>query len=87
MELRACGNALPTRFWINRIYFLAFSFTHFSACPITLFADSPQALYLTPLCSFGSPQEFVEGGILRGFRDFLKSDVFGVGHGHTLRFQ
>jgi hypothetical protein len=35
----------------------------------------------------GSPQEFVEGGILRGFRDFLKSDVFGVGHGHTLRFQ
>ena len=36
---------------------------------------------------FGSPQEFVGGGILRGFPDFLKSDVFGVGHGHALRFQ
>jgi hypothetical protein len=35
----------------------------------------------------GSPQEFVGGAILRGFPDFLKSDVFGVGHGHTLRFQ
>lgn len=35
----------------------------------------------------GSPQEFVESGILRGLPGFLKSDVFGVGHGHALRFQ
>jgi hypothetical protein len=36
---------------------------------------------------FGSPQEFVRSGILRGFPDFLKSDVFSVGHSHALRFQ
>jgi hypothetical protein len=35
----------------------------------------------------GSPQEFVRSSILRGFRSFLKGDVFGVGHCHTLRFQ
>jgi ABC-type polysaccharide/polyol phosphate transport system ATPase subunit len=35
----------------------------------------------------GSPPEFVKSGILRGFPGFLKSDVFGVGYGHTLRFQ
>jgi hypothetical protein len=35
----------------------------------------------------GSPQEFVRSCILRGFPGFLKSDVFGVGHGHALRFQ
>jgi hypothetical protein len=35
----------------------------------------------------GSPQEFVRSGILRGFPDFLKSDVFSVGHSHALRFQ
>jgi len=34
-----------------------------------------------------SQQDFVAGGILRGFPEFLKSDVFGVSHGHTLRFQ
>src|ERR1035441_433528 len=33
------------------------------------------------------PQEFVRSGILRGFPDFLKSDVFSVGHSHALRFQ
>ena len=36
---------------------------------------------------WGSPQEFVRSGILRGFPDFLKSDVFSVGHSHALRFQ
>jgi hypothetical protein len=36
---------------------------------------------------YGSPQELVRSGILRGFPGFLKSDVFGVGHGHALRFQ
>jgi len=35
----------------------------------------------------GSPQEFVGRRILRGLPGFLKSDVFGVGHGHALRFQ
>jgi hypothetical protein len=35
----------------------------------------------------GSPQELGKSVILRGFPGFLKSDVFGVGHGHTLRFQ
>ena len=34
--------------------------------------------------NFGSPQEFVRSGILRGFPDFLKSDVFSVGHSHAL---
>jgi len=34
-----------------------------------------------------SEQEFVRSGILRGFLDFLKNDVFGVRDGHTLRFQ
>jgi hypothetical protein len=36
---------------------------------------------------FGSAQEFVKSGILRGLRDFVKCDVFGVGDGHALRFQ
>ena len=36
---------------------------------------------------FGSPREFVTGGILRGFPEFLKSDILGVGHGHALCFQ
>ncbi|MGD1095877.1 MAG: ATP-binding protein, partial [Bryobacteraceae bacterium] len=35
----------------------------------------------------GSPQEFVTSGILRGFPGFLKSDVFGVGHGYAPCFQ
>jgi len=35
----------------------------------------------------GSPQEFVRSGILRGFLDLLKSDVFGVGGGHALCFE
>src|SRR5262249_3000194 len=35
----------------------------------------------------GCEQEFVRGGILRGFPDFLKNDVFGVRDGHTLCFQ
>jgi len=35
----------------------------------------------------GSPQEFVTSGILRGFPGLLKSDIFGVGHGHALCFQ
>ena len=29
----------------------------------------------------------VRSGILRGFPDFLKSDEFGVGHGHALGLQ
>src|SRR5205807_1296340 len=36
---------------------------------------------------YGSPQEFVGSGILRGFPGFLKGDVFGVGHYHALRLQ
>ncbi|MGD1094862.1 MAG: hypothetical protein ABSB35_23070, partial [Bryobacteraceae bacterium] len=36
---------------------------------------------------YGSPQEFVTSGILRGFPGFLKSDVFGVGHGYAPCFQ
>ena len=39
------------------------------------------------LSNYGSPQEFVRSGILRGFPDLLKSDVFGVGHGHAPGFQ
>src|SRR5437764_555240 len=39
------------------------------------------------LQSFGSPQDFVTSGILRGFPGFLKSEIFGVGHGHAPRFQ
>ena len=39
------------------------------------------------LSKLGSPQEFVTSGILRGFPGFLKSDIFGIGHRHTLRFQ
>jgi len=35
----------------------------------------------------GSPQEFVTSVILRGFPDLLKSDIFGVGHGHAPCFQ
>jgi 4-carboxymuconolactone decarboxylase len=35
----------------------------------------------------GSPQEFVGSGILRGFPGFLKSDIFGVRHGHAPCFQ
>ncbi len=35
----------------------------------------------------GSPQEFVGNGILRGFLDLPKSDVFGVGCGHALCFE
>ena len=36
---------------------------------------------------WGSEREFVRSGILRGFGDFLKNDVFGVGDGHALCFQ
>jgi hypothetical protein len=36
---------------------------------------------------YGSPQEFVRIGILRGLPVFLKSDAFGVGHHHALCFQ
>ena len=32
-------------------------------------------------------KKFVRSGILRGLPDFLKSDVFGVGDGHSLCFQ
>jgi len=39
------------------------------------------------LWKVGSPQEFVTSGILRGFPGFLKSDVFGVGHGYAPCFQ
>jgi hypothetical protein len=39
------------------------------------------------LRNVGSEQEFVRSGILRGFFDFLKNDVFGVRDGHTLCFQ
>src|SRR5215210_3740063 len=35
----------------------------------------------------GSPQEFVRIGILRGFAGLLKSDVFGVGHRDSFRFE
>jgi len=38
-------------------------------------------------CLIGSPQEFVKSGILRSLPGFLKSDVFGVGHGHAACFQ
>jgi hypothetical protein len=41
----------------------------------------------TALYFSGSPQEFITSGILRGFPVFLKSDVFGVGHGHAPGFQ
>jgi hypothetical protein len=44
----------------------------------------PYAFFCT---LFGSAQEFVKSGILRGLRDFVKCDVFGVGDGHALRFQ
>ena len=36
---------------------------------------------------YGSPREFGEVAILGGFPDFLKSDIFGVGDGHTAGFQ
>jgi hypothetical protein len=35
----------------------------------------------------GSAQQFVKSGILRGFPDFLKSDVFGIRGGHAFRLQ
>ncbi len=35
----------------------------------------------------GSPQEFVSNGILRGFLDVLKSDIFGIGNGHAASLQ
>ena len=35
----------------------------------------------------GSAQEFVKSVILRGLRDFPKSDVFGVGDGDSFGFQ
>ncbi|MGD1098538.1 MAG: hypothetical protein ABSB35_41980, partial [Bryobacteraceae bacterium] len=44
-------------------------------------------LAITGVKIFGSPQEFVTSGILRGFPGFLKSDVFGVGHGYAPCFQ
>src|ERR1700693_3282213 len=39
------------------------------------------------VANVGCPQDFVRSGILRDFPVFLKSDVFGVGHRHALRFQ
>jgi hypothetical protein len=36
---------------------------------------------------FGSPREFGQVAILGGFPDFLKSDIFRVGHGHASGFQ
>ena len=41
----------------------------------------------TPEALFGSPQEFVSNGILRGFLDVLKSDIFGIGNGHAASLQ
>ena len=35
----------------------------------------------------GSAREFVESGILRGFRGFAKDDELGVDDGHSLCFQ
>ena len=35
----------------------------------------------------GSPRELVITVVLRGFLRFLKSDIFGVGHGHAFCFQ
>jgi hypothetical protein len=40
-----------------------------------------------PLAIMGSPQEFVSNGILRGFLDVLKSDIFGIGNGHAASLQ
>ena len=57
--------------------------------PITdkIYEDAQHPIVLISGCLLGSPQEFVRSGILRGFPDFLKSDVFSVGHSHALRFQ
>jgi hypothetical protein len=44
-------------------------------------------LYSASGGKMGSPLELVISGILRGFPNLLKSDVFGVGHGHALCFQ
>jgi hypothetical protein len=49
--------------------------------------DIRQRVLGCPVPIFGSPQEFITSGILRGFPVFLKSDVFGVGHGHAPGFQ
>ena len=46
-----------------------------------------EAKFSTWLTKIGSPQEFVRSGILRGFSDLLKSDIFGVGHCHSLCLQ
>ncbi|MGD1097858.1 MAG: hypothetical protein ABSB35_38455, partial [Bryobacteraceae bacterium] len=46
-----------------------------------------QDVVFSPRSYIGSPQEFVTSGILRGFPGFLKSDVFGVGHGYAPCFQ
>jgi integrase/recombinase XerD len=40
-----------------------------------------------PHCLRGSAQQFVKSGILRGFPDFLKSDVFGIRGGHAFCLQ
>ena len=55
-------------------------------------ADGGVDIYATQKSGFGetflgSPQEFVNSGILRGFPDFLKSDIFGVGNGHAACLQ
>jgi hypothetical protein len=46
-----------------------------------------QILQVVSVNVFGSPQEFVKPGILRGFSHLLKSDIFSIGHGHALGFQ
>ena len=48
------------------------------------FLVSEFCIYLSFL---GSPQEFVKPSILRGFSHLLKSDIFGIGHGHALGLQ
>ena len=64
-----------------------------SAMPASAFASSGMEILAPainpgrPVKKSGSPQEFVRSGILRGFPDLLKSDVFGVGYGHAPCFQ
>ena len=75
----------------------ASSATDLLLAPLLIFTEAVETQYRIALLAnalisvrlifLRSPQEFVKSGILRGFPEFLKSDVFGVGDGHTLCFQ
>jgi conjugative relaxase-like TrwC/TraI family protein len=54
---------------------------------IEISTDELHSWQRSRLTKKGSPQEFVKPSILRGFSHLLKSDIFGIGHGHALGLQ